>query len=345
MALSAQRAKVGRRSGLFRFVAIFAAFLAIIGSPAFAYATDPGTDSEGQTKDLSDKLEAAARGYYDARTVLAASQARQAEIKEKLRVAELSLARLEVQVGTVAAARYKGSQFTVVNGLFTGQADPTAYLEGAAMADYLVWKDDSAVRQYRQVKEEADKQQALLDAEVQIQAKQLADLDNAKRAAEKALASVGGMVTAGYGGPATAAQPAPRNADGSLPGEGCSINDPTGTGGCITPRMYHTLTEARLAGFTHYTACWRSATWGEHPLGRACDFAADPNGFGGVATGDSRDYGNRLAAWGVANADALGILYVIWFRQIWMPGYGWRAYTPEGDPATEHTNHVHISMY
>jgi hypothetical protein len=213
------------------------------------------------------------------------------------------------------------------------------------MADYLVWKDDSAVRQYKQVKDEADKQQALLDAEVQIQAKQLIDLDNAKRAAEKALASVGGMVTAGYGGPATAAQPAPRNADGSLPSEGCSINDPTGTGGCITPRMYHTLTEARLAGFTHYTSCWRAATWGEHPLGRACDFAADPNGFGGIATGDSRDYGNRLAAWGVANADALGVLYVIWFRQIWMPGYGWRAYTPEGDPSTEHTNHVHISMY
>jgi hypothetical protein len=63
------------------------------------------------------------------------------------------------------------------------------------------------------------------------------------------------------------------------------------------------------------------------------------------ASGDDQVYGDQLASWATANADALGVLYVIWYRQVWFPGSGWRAYSGYGDPATEHTNHVHISMY
>ena len=339
MAVSAN----GRGRRLHLVLAVFAAFLALFGSSSVAYA-DPGTDDEGGTQALREKLEAAARGYYDVKAVLTASQARQAEIAERLKVAQEGLAQLSVQIGTVAAARYKGSQMGVLNGLITGEGDPRTLLQGAAVADYLVWRDDTYLRLYRTTKDEAEKQQALLDAELKIQAEQLAALDAQKREAEKALAGVGGMVTAGYTGNSVDAQPADRTADGYFPREGCSYDDPTKTGGCITPRMYHTLNEARLAGFTHYVSCWRSATWGEHPQGRACDFAASPNGFGGIAAGDDRDYGNRLAAWAVHNAEALGIMYVIWFRQVWFPGSGWRSYSGVGDPATEHTNHVHISM-
>ncbi|MCW2641991.1 MAG: hypothetical protein JWP76_4297 [Dactylosporangium sp.] len=34
-----------------------------------------------------------------------------------------------------------------------------------------------------------------------------------------------------------------------------------------------------------------------------------------MATGADKDYGNRLAAWFIANARNLGVLYVIWFPQ------------------------------
>ena len=72
-------------------VILFAALLVLIsGTPANA---DP--DPEGATASLAEKLEASARGYYDAKAVLDASKARQTEIAEKLRIAELSLARLE----------------------------------------------------------------------------------------------------------------------------------------------------------------------------------------------------------------------------------------------------------
>ena len=60
--------------------------------------------------------------------------------------------------------------------------------------------------------------------------------------------------------------------------------------------------------------------------------------------GVTKAYGDRLAAWGVDNADRLGVLYVIWFRQIWLPGSGWKSYSGDGTPSGDHTNHVHISV-
>ena len=71
-------------------------------------------------------------------------------------------------------------------------------------------------------------------------------------------------------------------------------------------------------------SCHRSGGSGEHPKGRACDFAAQKGGFGGDATGGDRTYGNNLAAYFLRNADRLGVLYVIWYRQIWLPSSGWQ---------------------
>ena len=45
------------------------------------------------------------------------------------------------------------------------------------------------------------------------------------------------------------------------------------------------------------------------------------------------------------NASSLGVLYVIWFRQVWTPAAGWHAYSGgNGDPSSDHTNHVHLSL-
>jgi hypothetical protein len=123
------------------------------------------------------------------------------------------------------------------------------------------------------------------------------------------------------------------------------VKDPT-TSGCLTPRTLHALQQTKAAGFNHFVSCYRpQEDGGEHPRGRACDFAAATGGFGGVAAGAEKDYGNRLAAWYVANAQGLGVLYVIWFKQIWLPSTGWRAYTNgNGTPSGDHTNHVHLSV-
>ncbi len=166
-----------------------------------------------------------------------------------------------------------------------------------------------------------------------------------KKDAERALASVGGRPAGGYINPnSPLAKPAPRNSDGSWPKESCTIDDPT-TGGCITPRTLHALNQAKAAGFKRYVSCHRSSGGGEHPKGRACDFAAAAGGFENrSATGGDKTYGNNLASFFIKNANRLGVLYVIWYRQIWMPGTGWRSYSGGGSPAADHTNHVHLSM-
>jgi hypothetical protein len=56
-------------------------------------------------------------------------------------------------------------------------------------------------------------------------------------------------------------------------------------------------------------------------------------------------YGSNLAMFFVRNANALGVLYVIWYQKIWHPGTGWRTYGGCCDPASRHTNHVHLSLY
>ena len=51
------------------------------------------------------------------------------------------------------------------------------------------------------------------------------------------------------------------------------------------------------------------------------------DGFGGTATGGARTYGNNLANYFINNSGRLGVLYVIWFRRIWLPSSGWKSYS------------------
>jgi hypothetical protein len=328
------------------FVAFVAAILVLFGTAAPAIA-DPDPDGAADSS-LAGKLAELSRAYYDTQATLEQSRQRQTQIKTQLDTANAQLASLSEQVSKLAAARYKGTNVAMINVLLAGHADTQEMLSGAALNEFLLWRDDTLLRQVHQAKQDAATAQELLDREVQIQAEQLAALDMQKRDAEKALMAAGGMLSEGFPIVADrAATPAQRNSAGGFSQEGCTQNDPT-TQRCITPRTYHMLLEAQQAGFTHHTSCYRDQSWGEHPLGRACDFSAHDSDFQDVvASGADRTYGNELASWAVYNASALGVLYVIWFRQIWTPAAGWHHYSREvgNDPSTDHTNHVHISMY
>ena len=140
-------------------------------------------------------------------------------------------------------------------------------------------------------------------------------MDKQKREAEKALAAVGGMVTAGYAGPVPEAQPAPRNAERQLAPASPARSTTRPAPAAASRRACSTRsTRPGWPASADYVTCWRTQSWGEHPKGRACDFAAEPNSFGGAATGADKTYGNRLAAWAKTNAEALGVLYVIWYQ-------------------------------
>jgi peptidoglycan DL-endopeptidase CwlO len=321
-------------------VVVLAVLALLLGGPSGTAMADP---DEGGSKALAEQLEEAAVAYSKATVELKKSQQRQTDIQKTMKDVGLNLIRLTDAVGKVSSARYKGSQLGLVSRLLETDSGEDM-LQGAAVAEYLTWRDDSKLRELRTAQEEGTRQRELLNAEIHHQEKVFADLDKAKSKAEKALAKVGGMVSAGFHEKAAVAQPAPRSKDGGWPSQGCTLTDPTGTGGCVSPRMYHTLIEAQLAGFTRYTRCYRVSDFGEHGLGRACDFSAHVGTFGGVATGADRTYGNKLASWAIKNADALGIMYVIWYKQIWFPGIGWGVYYGDGTASGDHMNHVHISM-
>jgi peptidoglycan DL-endopeptidase CwlO len=253
-------------------------------------------------------------------------------------------------------AAYRSGGLRTASALLSS-ASPESFVDRVATLEVIARRQDAQLRDLGQARRQLADAKSAIDAEVAKQQQQLALMAKKKQEAEQALAdaaarsrpsgpSGGGPANAGpTGGGSATAQPAPRRPDGSWPPESCSVNDPT-TSGCITPRMLHALQQAKAAGFTRYVSCYRSGSFGEHPKGRACDFAAALNGFGGVATGDERTYGNNLAAYFIRNADALAVLYVIWFKQIWLPSSGWRAYSGVcGDPSCDHTNHVHLSVY
>lgn len=323
-----------------------AAPAAPVGAIPARQALAPGdTDDEGGTKKLRDQLDAATKGYVDAKAALDNSTKRQKELDAHLKTLGEELTARTQSVGEIAGRAYRTGRIGPITALLNS-GSPEGFLDRANTLGSMAASENRELRQLQETRDSEDRARAALDNEIREQKKQLATMDQRKKQAERALAEAGsGQSSAGVSSSGSAsAKPAPRNANGSWPSEGCSVKDPT-TSGCLTPRTLHAMNQAKAAGFTRYVACFRNGGSGEHPKGRACDFAAQKGGFGGVATGGDRTYGNNLAAYYVNNASRLGVLYVIWFKQIWLPGSGWRAYNGGGDPSSDHTNHVHLSVY
>jgi hypothetical protein len=324
-----------------RLLALLAVAALLLSPPVPAHADPDSPDGAKPTGSLQDQLTAATRAYVDAKGRLDAAVVRQGKFKAELASAAVRLDELTKSVGVTAAATYRAgplSTFAIV----LNSASSDDFVERASSLRQLARSENRELHELNALRDSAAQTQAQLDHAVNAARVQTAELQRRTAQIKQALAVAGGGPTRGVVIPAPSAVPAPRNPDGSFPPERCSVNDPT-TSGCLTPRTLHALQQARSAGFTRYTACWRQSSWGEHPLGRACDFAASAGGFGGIATGGDRDYGNRLAGYFIANASRLGVLYVIWYQQIWEPSRGWHYYRGDGTPSGNHTNHVHLS--
>jgi len=301
----------------------------------------PNTDDEGGTKALRTQLATANKAHIDAKAKLANSKKRQLELSLQLKKVEGDLASITAEVAVLAAESYRVGRLTPIN-LMLNSASPNEFLQRASGLELLAQRDGSAMRRLTEAREEVARTKAAIDNEIREQTKQVAIMAAKKKDLEKALGigTAGGFVATN----SPLAKPAPRNSDGSWPSERCIVDDPTTTG-CITARTLHAYNEARAAGFKRYTSCKRSGGGGEHPLGRACDFSSAEGTFkNSDATGGDKSYGDRLASFFIKNADRLGVLYVIWYRQIWSPSSGWRAYSGSGSAAARHTNHVHLSM-
>jgi len=324
-------------------------------SPAAAEPTPNPTapPNEGGTPTLATlraNLEAAASAYIEAETQLEAAQKKQVEAQEKLTLAELDMARVKASVAKYAAEAYRTGRLGVIGHMLHANSQDD-FLNRAVTLDKMTQYDQARLHTYVEAKKRAEAAKAEIDAQIAIQNAATQEMAKRRTAAEKALAAAGGTPVRVDVDPATlpTANPAPRNPDGTWPSQSATVDDPT-TSGRITPRLYHAYSETKRLGWNWFVSCWRSGTQYEHPKGRACDWATNPDGFKGTASGNNKAYGDRLASFYVKNAKALGVMYVVWYCTIWIYGSGWRRYNSTGSrcgdsPANDHTNHVHLSVY
>ena len=310
--------------------ALVAVFLA---APA---AAEP--DENGGTPDsLRAALDAANRGYVDARNALDASRARQAELTTKIAETQRRVDALSVTTRGLLVMAYRNNGLATTAQLLSS-ATTNQFIDRATAANSMALHNSKKIREYNDLNRELTEQKKSLDAEVAVQEQQLALMEKKKKEAE---AAVGGPGQAASGsGPKV--PPGPGGKSG-----GCSNKDPSGTGGCVTNVLLYAYNQTKAAGFNHYVSCYRSQQdGGEHPKGRACDWAANSKGFGGAASGADKDYGDRLANFYIGNARSLNVLYVIWYKRIWQTATGsWKNYGGQcGNPSCDHTNHVHLSV-
>jgi hypothetical protein len=321
-------------------IAAAAAFVVAPGSPAPAAQPGEATDDEGGTSSLRRVLDAANKGFLDAKEKLDNSKKRQLEMNLQLRDLEARHADLTGDVGLVAAEAYRNGRLTSMSMLLESDS-ADAFWQRATAADALARVDAKQLRRLTESRDRIRAAKARIQAEIREQTKQLTIMAKRKQDAERALfASGGGQPTADWtSGNAPVADPWPRSSGGAC------VNDPT-TNGCITERTLHAYRQVKSAGFDHHVSCHRDGGGGEHPKGRACDWAAARGGFENVnATGSDRVYGDKLSLFLVRNASRLDVMYVIWYGKIWQAATGdLRSYSGCCNPAATHKNHVHMSM-
>ncbi len=362
-----------RKRTLRRFAGVAAvALLGIVGmlpSPAAAVEEPPDEIvTEGSVPELRQQLSETQVAYLDAKGALDASVARQAELAVELEEIEAQVQVETIELGKVARVAYVSAGHTGLTGVL-GAESTQAFLDGLGLIDAMATRETSLIRQLQATKAAAAQTRAGLEQEAQTQKDLLAVMEERKGQAELVLCQViGGNCadTSGYQDQRGFVVDLPpegsrRRADGTWPAEYIprdrsgypAVQERTVTGntwatGYITPRTAHALRQAKAADFDRFVACFRAVEdGGQHPRGRACDFAVRSDGqYGGSdATGDAQAYGNALAAFLVYNADRLGVLYVIWYRQIWTASTGrWRSYSGCCDASSKHTNHVHLSV-
>ncbi|GAA2284905.1 hypothetical protein GCM10009853_044600 [Glycomyces scopariae] len=313
----------------------------VAATAAVVFLIAPGSQSNAQEEEegASAELSQAIEDYLNAQDELESLQQQEEDLAAELAASVEERAALQTELEDYAYIASTTSDYQSTAALLAS-GDPQDAIAALEMLQFLGESRAARLNELIDRLAEIEALQQTLDDTIAEQADVTEEMEAARDEAARELAASGGDSA---DGPTASDAPAAEPYEGDS--YGCTEDDPTPADGCLTPRTLHALEQAQIAGFTRYVSCYRPSGSGEHPKGRACDFSSEPGGFGGDAGGEDYDYGQNLAAWLIENSDALGVQYVIWYRQIWFPGNGWKSYSGAyGDPSSDHTNHVHLSM-
>ena len=255
------------------------------------------------------------------------------EIKDRVDEAEETLEELEGRlegsrtgVSAIAAAQYKSDGFDPTLQIVFS-SEPEEMFADAATVSYLGESQAEEITDLIDLRDE----QATVTEELQGELAEASDLiDTLEEEREEVTERI-----AEY-----EAEQVPET-----PGDGTIPDSARGGGWDQTqPRMAAIRDEIIMEfGAPFPVGCFRPSA-DDHGDGRACDFMMSANGASPSEA--NRQLGTQIADYGIANADRLGIKYIIWEQQIWQStSRQWTFMNDRGDLTQNHYDHVHISSY
>ncbi|WP_084780544.1 coiled-coil domain-containing protein [Planobispora rosea] len=297
-----------------------------LGVPSAGSAAPKPTEAELR-KDLAKlnkKVDTLIEAYAAKRESLAKAQKAEGVAKKNLRKAEEALTAAKGEVDAIAQLRYQSGSSSLPL-LFTHD------LSGAALMEQLTAQQSAHLEGYARSRDERKKAAELAARLTERIRGEAEEVEDRREETEKVIRDIKkkleALVPLGSG----------RRSNGTwvpqLPNGADNITD-------RTRNMRETI--KRYFNLTHVVGCYRYDTFGEHPLGRACDFMMSSGGSMPSAAG--MKLGDEIAAWAIKNRTKLGVKYVIWRQRI-NHGSGWRFMSDRGGITANHYDHVHISMF
>ncbi|GAA1466578.1 hypothetical protein NE857_07670 [Nocardiopsis exhalans] len=316
-----------------RFTASVAVVTAVMltGLPGIAHA-DPDEVDIDELTERAEELEET----YDGELL------QYTEIKDRAEAAEAELEELEERleesrggVSAIAAARYKGDGFDpTLQVVFS--SDPEDMFVDAANVDYLGQNQAEQISELIALRDEQAELTEELQGELAEASELIDELEEQREEVEKRIEE--------YEAEQVPAEPETPGAGGGS-GNGTIPDSARGGGWEQTqPRMAAIRDEIIMEfGAPFPVGCWRPSN-DDHGTGTACDFMMSANGA--APSAENKALGQAISDYGIANADRLGIKYIIWEQQIWQStSRQWTWMNDRGDLTQNHYDHVHISSY
>ncbi|KIH99290.1 hypothetical protein LP52_07875 [Streptomonospora alba] len=305
--------------------------------PATSSYADP-QDDEPSLDELNERADALEEEYDTELVQYEDAQENAEKAQKRLDNVEDELEKYRKNVADLAAAQYMGSGVDPAVEVVMS-SDPQDMLDNAAMAGQVSANNAERVADLAEMRQK--REDAVEDADAKLEdAEELVEdlesqrenvLDKIEKYEEEQVPEAPEESSGGGG-----------SGDGSIPS---SAMGPGWDG--ATPRMAAIRDEiVREFGAPYPVGCLRPGDSGEHGSGRACDFMMSAGGASPSA-GD-RQLGQQIADYAQANADRLGVMYIIWEQRIWHsanPGAGWEMMNDRGSITANHYDHVHISSY
>src|SRR4051812_2502758 len=123
-----------------------------VASPARAEPGSAGDDGEGGSKSLVQQLEAASRGYVEAKEALDRSRKRQSELTAALRQLDAELGPRQAALDQIVQQAYRSGRLGPMSALITADS-AGGFLDRAETLQTIAVRQDAALRELKATRE------------------------------------------------------------------------------------------------------------------------------------------------------------------------------------------------